>query len=186
MIQGGGILLIELESGRIKDFEKRVLTERACKAFLPVSIVSIEGMDRLNYDCSGYLPLTGYRLGGGMEMAELLEKCIFALIEARWHLIDPRKIKLGTDTVFYSPEKKEVRLAFVPMGVKAEKATGALAELLAQLIGADVNKEIQGYLREIAAYVESGNAGLMDVVNYLGDLKREIHSCEWGETANRI
>jgi len=188
MEQGRNIFTIEYESGRIKEFEKKILAQGFCKSFLPMSFVYFGEIERVNYDCSGYQPIVNCEFRSSKEMIELLEKCIFALMDCSGYLINPKKIELNTETVFYSDSRKEVRFAYVPRTIPAEKALRVFIEFL-EHIGRMVqsrpesangnmqSKDIHNYLKSITSYIGYSNGSLFDVINYLGELKQEIHAC---------
>jgi hypothetical protein len=177
MEQGKNIFTVEYESGMIKDFEKKILAKGICKSFLPMSFVHFGEIERVNYDCSGYQPLANCELGNSKDMIDLLEKCVFALIGSCEYLINIRKIELNAGTVFYSDSKKEVKLAYVPKKVPAEKATFVFMELLTFIEKGIRSKEMHDYLKAIASYIEYSNGGFLDIINYFGELRQEIHAC---------
>ena len=178
MEQGKNIFTIEYECGRIKKFEKKILAQGLCKSFLPMSFVSFGEIERANYDCSGYQPLVNYEFRNSKEMVDLLEKCIFALMDSCGYLINPKKIELSAETVFYSDSKKEVKLAYVPKTIPAGKALHVFTELLENIEKSMRSKDIHNYLKSIVSYIEYSNGSFFDVINYLGELKQEIHACE--------
>ena len=177
MEQGKNIFTLEYDRGMIKDFEKRVLTGGVCKAFLPMSFVDFDGKENASYDAGGYRPIACSGFKNSMEMVDLVESCVFALINSNEHLINPKKIELNSETVFSSSSKREIRIAYIPRASPAGKTTDVLTELIDDLRKKAESREIQEYLRSIAAYVEYSNSSLSDVVNYLGELRQEIHSC---------
>ncbi|MCL2436458.1 MAG: DUF6382 domain-containing protein [Clostridiales bacterium] len=177
MEQGKNIFTVEYECGRIKEFEKKILAKGVCKAFLPMSFVYFGDTERANYDCSGYQPLANCEFRNSKEMVDLLEKCVFALIDSCGHLINPKKIELNAGTVFYSGSRKEVRFAYVPKAIPAEKTSNVFAELLKHIEKSARSKEMQDYAKVIASYIEYSNGSFFDVIHYLGELKQEIHAC---------
>ena len=179
METGKNTFTAEYEYGRIKEFEKRVLTEGVCGPFLPVSFVKFGEKEKVNYDCNGYVAIEAYQIKSTMEMVVLLEKCAFALIDLCGRLINPKKIELNAGTVYYSEIKKEIRIAYVPRRIPAEKTMEVFTGLLANLENYTRSKEMTGYLRSIRSYIEYSGGGLFDVVNYIGELKQEIHACGW-------
>ena len=177
MEEGKNIFTVDYEPGRIKDFEKRILTEGRCKSFLPVSFVSGGEKERANYDCSGYHQAAFRGFESSMEMMLFLEKCAFALLGACRHLLNPRKIELNIETVFYSSPGKELRFAYVPKPVPHQRTTSAFAEFLEQLLSKTEDKEIRNYLTAVQSYIGDSNGSLFDIINYIGELKQEIHAC---------
>ncbi|MCL1983216.1 MAG: DUF6382 domain-containing protein [Clostridiales bacterium] len=175
--EGKNTFTIEYERGMIKEFEKRILAEGACKAFLPMGFVSAGEADTAHYDCSGYQPIANYEFKNSKNIVDLLEKCVFSLIDSASYLLNPKKLELNTGTVFYSDSRKEVKLAYVPKQTPSEKVTHAFKELLNHMESNVRGKESSGYLKATAAYIEYSNGSLFDVVNYLGELRQEIHAC---------
>jgi len=185
MEYGKNTFTIEYAASKIKEFEKKILALGVCKSLLPMSFVSFGQTEQANYDCSEYQSLDYYEIKSSKELIELIEKCVFALMQAGSNLINPRKFELTTKTVFYSDAKKEIKLAYVPKEVQAEKATHVFVEFLKSLENDIENKssgrlnknEMIGYLREIISCIESKNRSLFDIINYLGEVKQEIHAC---------
>ncbi|MCL1809792.1 MAG: DUF6382 domain-containing protein [Clostridiales bacterium] len=175
--EGKNTFTIEYERGMIKEFEKRVLAEGGCKAFLPMGFVSFGETETVNYDCSGYQPIANVSFKSSKEMVDLLEKCVFSLVDSSGYLINPRKLDLNTGTVFYSNSRKEVKLAYVPKCEPSEKVTQALKELICHMEGNVREKEMADYLRATASFIEYSNGSLYDVAGYLGELRQEIHAC---------
>ena len=177
MEQGRNVFTIEYEYGRIKTFEKKILAKGLCKSFLPMSFVYYGETERVNYDCSGYQPIANCEFKSSKEMIDLLEKCIFALMDSSGYLINPRKIELNAETVFYSDSRKEVRFAYVPKTIPAKRVLHVFIELLEHAGKSVRGKDMHNYLKSIVSYIEYSNGSFLDVINYLGELKQEIHAC---------
>ena len=185
MEYGENTFAIEYEVGKIKEFEKKILAQNLCSSFLLMSFVSFEQVERANYNCSGYIPLENYEFENSKDMVELLEKCVFVLINSCGHLMNPRKYELKVQTVFYSTIKKEIRIAYVPKIEPQENASQTFIEFLNSLesqinhMGSESNQnEMCKYLQEITSSIENKNISLFDIVNLLGEIKQEIYACE--------
>jgi len=178
MEAGINLLTSEYDHGQIKYFEKRILQEGLCKSFLPMSFVTYDGKDRVNIDYSGYRALASHEFRNSRETVYMLEKCVYALIAACDSLINPKKMELNPKTVFHSVGKKEVRFAYTPRPVPAEKTTDLLRELFESMDNSIVKGEATAYLRACASFIERSGS-LIDIANYIGDLKKEIHSCSY-------
>jgi len=186
----GNTFTTEYEISEIKDFEKKILALGVCKSFLPTGFISYEQKARLSCDGSGYQSLENYEIANSKELIGIVEKCVFALIQASSHLLNPRKFEVNTKTVFYSDVKKEIKFVYVPKKVRAEKATDVFVEFIESLNssiskcantvvdGTANQNEMKKYLKEIVICVESKNRSLFDIVNYLGEIKQEIHACQ--------
>ena len=177
MEEGKNIITAEYERGSIKDFEKRVLAEGRCKAFLPTSFVTTCEKERASFDCSGYHRTIDPGFKDGGEMMNFLEKCVFAMIESCGHLLNPKKMRLSGDTVFFRIGGKDVRFAFMPRNIPADSANVAFIEFLEELKTRVGDRELCGYLEAVASYIRTGNCSLFDVITYIGELKQEIHAC---------
>jgi len=183
MDYGKNTFEIEYDVEEIKEFERKILALGVCKAFLPAGFISYEQVEKAHFDCSGYQALANYEIANSKELIDIIEKCIFSLIQASGHLLNPRKFEVNVNTVFYSDVKKEIKLAYVPKKEKAEKATDVLVEFIESLsddITSDkaTKTEMNKYLQEIITCVKSTNRSLLDLVNYLGEIKQEIHACQ--------
>ena len=178
METGRNVFTIDYVTGRFKEYEKKILAHGACRAFLPVSFVNIDGTEQVSYDCSGYLPVARYEIKSSSEMVDILEKCAFALIIAGEHLLNPKKIRLTPETVYYSAAKREVRMAYTPRETAAEKPQSVFVEFLESFRKNISNNEMQRYLSEIFFYTGTNNGSFFDIINYLEELKAEIHACE--------
>ena len=185
MEHGKNTFAIDFATGRIKDFEKKILAQNICDSFLPMSFVSVGQTERASYDCSGYQSLENYDIVNSRGMIELFEKCVFAMITSCGFLMNPRKYELTLKTVFYSVDKKELRFAYIPKEIPEEKAVFAFLEFLksveshiSQKNSEADNNEMRRYLKEIKLGIENSNRSLFDIVNYLGEIKQEIYACE--------
>jgi len=178
MEQGKNIFTMEFKSERIKGFEKKILTQGLCKAFLPMSFVCFGEIERVSYNSSGYKSLANYEVKISKELIYLLEKCVFALLDCCEYLINPKKIELSPETVFYSDCKKEIRFAYFPKEIVSQSVLHNFLELVRHIEQTEKDKEMSDYLKATASYIEYSNGGMIDVINYLGELKQEIHACE--------
>ena len=179
MEQGKNVITIELERGMIKDFEKRVLAEGKCSAFLPVSFVSTGDREKLRYDCSGYRQVAGIQIKGSVEIVSLLEKIVSTLIDSCGYLINPAKMELNPDTVFYSGTGKKIKFAYVPAKSRAKSTIGVLKRLLETMNKDVIADDTQGCMNAVVSYIEHSNDSLFDTVNYIRELKRELYACGW-------
>ena len=178
METGKNVFTVEFEVGRIKEFEKKILALGECRAFLPAGFVSAGGTEQVNYDCGGYTSLAGYEFKDSKEMVDIMEKCVFALIDSGEHLVNPRKLKLTAETVFYSMDKKEVRIAYAPRASHAEKAQHVFMEFVESFKDDVKNAEMRNYLEETVNYIKRRNGSFFDIVDYISELRKEIYACE--------
>ena len=179
MIEGKNIITIVHERGSVKEFEKRILTDGRCGAFLPVSFVLAGEKDIAHYDCGVYKPMTDVELNGSGEITLFLEKCVFKLIDSCGYLINPKKMDLNLKTVFFSRPGRDVRFAYLPREIPADGIIGVLAELLRHIDNSIIGEDKHGCLKALMSYIEYAGGSLFDIVNYIGELKRELYACGW-------
>jgi hypothetical protein len=98
-------------------------------------------------------------------MMNLLEKCVFAMIDSAAHLMNPRKMALSACTVFYDPGGKKIRFAYVPREVPAQNAVDVLTEFVSELEEGTGSRELRDYLKAIVSYIDYNNCSLFDVIN---------------------
>ncbi len=66
------------------------------------------------YECSGFTPLSSFRIERTEDVLYLMEKVFLVLHRAPEYLLDPERILLRTELVFYSREKDDLKIAYVP------------------------------------------------------------------------
>jgi len=160
----------------IRYFEKRVLTEGLCKAYLPMKFIGVEGNEIADIDTAGFKALSCFELRNSIEAVTILEKCVLALIDACGYLVDPKRMEFNIKTVFLSAGKKDVRFAFIPRAMPAENAVCLVRGLVDDMDKNIVRGEATSYLRACASYLPECES-LFDLITFLSELKEEINSC---------
>ncbi len=164
---------VRLKEGSIKEFEKIVLSSGICDLFMPMGFVSCEDGELVSYNCSGYMALRRCGLKDVKQALDLLEKTFLLVSKAAEYLITPGKIMLTLDTIFYDRRTKQVRIAYVPM----PQGRMNLQENMATFIG-EVERQLPGkkrpYLEKVRRQVRENNYPMKDIINLIGELKREI------------
>ena len=89
------------------------------------------------------------------------------------YLLDPSKVTLNTDTVFYNKETGEVKITYVPLCSEKTDLRKNLVGFIGQL-KRDVNDVYSDYLMQTAKYIYYYNYNMTDVVNKIGVFRREI------------
>ena len=179
MEQGKNIFTVEYEIGRIKNYEKQILSAGYCEAFLPMSFVRVGAIEKTSYDRGGYKPIAEDCPNSSLEALNVLEKCVLALLLCREHLMDPRKMALNAETVFLSKSRAEVKLAYVPRKEPADRPVRVLTELIGQILERTEEEETRRYIKAVEEYIDSSSGSFYDVVSHIGELKQEIHICGW-------
>lgn len=180
MERGKNTFTIEYEVGRIKDFEKRILSAGYCPALLPMSFVKVGAVEKANYDCSGYRPLASCPFANSKELMDMLAKCVHMLLSCCEHLMNPRRMALNTSTVFWSKAENQVRLAYVPRQKPAQTAVLTLLELMDHLEKHLQDADMYRYIKTIKEHIQRENESLQDILHGIGQLQQEIHACGWG------
>ena len=106
----------------------------------------------------------------------LLEQVLLILGQAVEYLIAPAHITLTTDTVFYSKESGEVKIAYVPVEGEADLRKNIIRFLLQLKTELCDGKE--EYLRQTAQYIYYHNYYIRDMVNKIGRFRRQLYSEE--------
>lgn len=164
---------IKLKNGEIKDFEKIVLSSGICELFMPMGFISSEDGELVSYDCSGYTAISQYHIRHAKEALDILEKTLILISKAGEYLISPSKITLSKETIFYNERTGQIRIAYVPIG----KQWASLKENVMGFVGEvekDVNEKNRFYLQRVRKYFDHNNYYIKDMINLIGELKREL------------
>ena len=132
-----------------------------------------ENGEAICYDCSGFSPLSMYRIERTEDALYLLEQVLLILGKAVEYLLTPANITLTTDTVFYSKETGEVKIAYVPVEGEADLRKNIIRFLLQLKTELCDGKE--EYLRKTAQYIYYHNYYIRDMVNKIGRFRRQLY-----------
>ena len=165
---------LQLREGSVREFEKVVLSSGLCDLFMPMGFVSCEDGELVSYHCSGYTALRQLSITEIKEALDILEKTFLLVSRAGEYLITPSRITLDLDTIFYSKETGGVKVAYVPVDNPAaslrENMTGFITEMEKGVYG---NNRL--YLEKIKTHLEENNYYINDIIDLIGELKREIY-----------
>lgn len=184
---GGRRFYIIYPKEAFHDFERRILSKRACAYVLPMSFIEEEDGLRVYYGCAGCLPLkeaaalqrgegrgqrpdhmVGSSIGILMEVLENLKKM-------ENHLLFPDCILLSMNEVYIDTGNGRVFLAYFPDkhdhdDRTFQKRIANLAEEMKILYdGSDAGH----FLTRFIQFVDDHNPGLDGMINMLGMLRRE-------------
>ena len=171
-----GDIKLLIDKGRIKQYEKDILTAGMCNHMFPMSFISYEKKEQVTYDCAGYCPLSQIKDLDAGELLEIMEKIFLILSESGNHFIPPARIILNEDTVFYDREKGRVKIAYVP----AAGRTGSLKANAGEFIKTMRSKapaEMKGYFGRAQEALQLYNYGPADMADMLAGMKRELFIC---------
>ncbi len=103
--------------------EQAVLAEGECPGFLPMSFIREGRGVTVRYETGGLQPISSYRIERTEDVLFLMERVIMVIHMAPEYLLSPQRIILRTDTAFYSRDRDDLRLAFLP---RPQEDPGAL------------------------------------------------------------
>ncbi len=164
---------IRLREGAIRDFEKIMLSGSDCDIFMSMGFMSEGGREYGMYECSGFAPLSGYRVERTEDAMYILENVLIILNRSVEYLIDPTRVRITEDTVFYNKDTGQIKIAYVPL----EKYETDMKKNLVRFI--DVLKRgirdgYAGYLSQAAEYIMYRDHRLREMTDKVGVLKRQI------------
>ena len=173
---------IRLEENTMKEYERVMLTSGECSLFMPMGFMSEDGGETVCYNCSGFTPLSSFRIEKTEDVLYILERTLLILERSVEFLITPAKICLSEDTVFYNKETGEVKIAYIPAENSGEGWRRNIVTFLIQ-IKKDVRDENIEYINRIARCICSRNYYIRDIINKIGLYRREIYAEGQGKGA---
>jgi len=172
-----GEFKVKLEPNTIREFERVMLSSGECSLFMPMGFISEEDGETVCYDCSGFSPLSSYRIERTDDALYILERVLLIAGNSVEYLITPSRIALNMNTVFYNKETGEVKIAYVPLKqetVSLRKNLVAFIELLKR----ELCDGHESYLTEASRYIRYHNYYLRDMVNKVSLFRRMLYAEE--------
>jgi len=166
---------IRLEENTMRHYERVMLTSGECNFFMPMGFMGEDSGEVVCYDCSGFAPISSYRIEKTEDALFILEAVLLIIGKSVEYLITPSRITVTADTVFYNKETGQVKIAYVPMRGKNIDLRRNLAIFIRQL-KRDVCDGKERYLVEAARYILCNNYYIREMVNKVGVFKRQIYS----------
>jgi len=166
---------IRIEEDTLADYEKVMLTSGECSFFMPMSFVGENGSEVACYDCSGFAPLSTYRIDKTEDALYIIECVLLILGKSVEYLITPSKITINTDTVFYNKESGEVKIAYIPQKKEGMSLRKNIVSFIGQLKN-DVHDGYEKYLVEAARVILYKNYFVREMVNKVGMFKRQLYA----------
>lgn len=166
---------IRLEENTFRDYEKIMLTSGECKLFMPMGFMGEEGMEVVSYDCSGFAPLSSYRVEKTDDALYILECVLLIAGKAVEYLITPARITINTDTVFYNKETSQVKIAYIPSTVENASIRRNLVSFIGQL-KEDICDGNERYLDEAEKFIMYHNYYIREMVNKVGLFKKQLYT----------
>lgn len=165
---------IRLEENTMRDYERIMLTSGECNFFMPMGFMGEESGEIVCYDCSGFAPISSYRIEKTEDALYILECVLLIVGKSVEYLITPSRITVNSDTVFYNKETGQVKIAYVPAAVKQVSLRRNLAAFIGQL-KTDICDGNEKYLTEAARYILYHNYYIREMVNKIGAFKRQLY-----------
>ena len=168
---------IRLEENSMKDFEKIMLTSGECSIFIPLGFIREGSGEYGSYNCSGFAPLNSYRIERTEDALYILENVLLILKRSVEYFIDPSKVKITNETVFYNKDTGQVKIAYVPLLKEEMNLKKNLVKFIGQL-KSEIRDDKENYLVEAAKYIYFHNYYLREMINKVGVLKRQVYTEE--------
>lgn len=165
---------VELPEEAIKPFERKVLESGLCDFAVPMSFFRHNGMQKIRYECSGYVAFSETNLSDTSNVFEIIEKTLLALKKSGEYLIDPGKILLNQDTIYVHYRNKDVRIAYVPGLFRGNRGQQNLLEFFL-IVEERIPASGRGYIQKLKEEVILNNRSLTDLVTIVGEIRREIY-----------
>ena len=165
---------VRLEENTMRNFEKIMLTSGECSLFMPMGFMNEKGGEYGCYDCSGFAPLSSYRVEKTEDALYILENVLLILERAVDYFIDPAKVTLTEETVFYNKDTGQIKSAYMPRAGSDFNLKKNIVFFIGRL-KSEICDGKSSYLVTAAKYIYYHNYCLMEMVNKVGLLKRELY-----------
>jgi hypothetical protein len=164
---------LELPEEMVKPFEKKVLESGLCDFAVPMSFFCHSGKQKIRYECSGYVALSEVDLTEIATAFEIIEKTLLALKKSGEYLIDPSKVLLNQDTVYVHHSHLDVRIAYVPGICEGSPGRRNLMDFF-RIMEKRIPLSGNSYLKKLMEETTVNNRSLQDLINIVGEMRREI------------
>lgn len=165
---------IRLEENTMRDYERIMLSSGKCNFFMPMGFMGDDDGEVVSYDCSGFAPLSNYRIEKTEDALYILECVLMIVGKSVEFLITPARITINVDTVFYNKDTGQVKIAYVPISENRASVRRSLAFFIEQL-KADIRDGNENYLNEASRYIMYHNYYIREMVNKIGLFKRQLY-----------
>ena len=162
---------LEFGPGIIRPFEEGILTSGYCDFSPPMSFMRYDDRTVVKYHAEGYSALSDLIPEDERSILEIIEKTMIMLKRSKEYLITPNKIVLTKDTVFYNVRTGDVRIAYVA-GARGVLNDHIVDYILSFRDGEDA--DTRAHLDRIAAEIKEGNLSLTDIVDMMGEERRNM------------
>lgn len=165
---------VRLEEDTVNNFERIMLTSGECKGFIPMGFINDDGKEYGFYECSGFAPLKCYRIERTEDALYIMENVLLILEKGIEFFINPAKVTVTCDTVFYNKDTGQVKIAYVPVHGPEYDLKRNLSDF-AEQIRSDICDGKQEYIYDIVKYICLHNYGLREAADRLALMKRRLY-----------
>ena len=161
---------LEFAKEDIKTYEERVLSSGLCDFAIPMRFTLYRGKRRVRYECSGYMALSDLESSDIGNILDIIERTLIMLKSAKDFLIDPDKVTLTKETVFYNARTGNVRIAYIVK--KGSSVQSNVVSFIDSFMETD-NQRTRDCLDKLGHDISIKNLSLEDSINRIGELKRK-------------
>ncbi len=109
-----GTYTLHLSSNPYYRHEQIILSSGTPEGYLPMSFLRTSQGLTIRYEAGGYLPLSAFRIERTEDVLYLMDRTVGILHASPGYLLDPERILLRADTVFYGKDQDDLRIAYLP------------------------------------------------------------------------
>lgn len=171
---------VRLGENTVRDFERVMLSSGECSLFMPMGFINENGREYGCYDCSGFAPLSSYMVERTEDALYILENVMLILERAVDYFIDPARVTVTGETVFYNKDTGQIKITYMPIAGNDLDIRKNIVFFIGRL-KSDICDGKEGYLIEAAKYIYYHNCCLREMVNKVGLLKRKLYMEEHEE-----
>lgn len=160
-----------LDPALIHPHERVMLSSGQCPFFFPATFYSDQEKLTVTFLCRDFVPLSTFRIERTDDALYLFEHVLLSLQGCIEYLLEPERILITSETVFYCKKTGEVRLAYLPCGTAPQDLRKTLIRFLAEL-KSDLQDGRSSCIDEIARRIYYETHDLRDLLTITGLLRR--------------
>lgn len=185
---GKSFFTLLLDKDVMPDYHKVILANGICPALLPMHFINSSKGLQAHYEYSGYVQLKDiygrWRMDGkniAIESIEMIFSVISGILSIENFLFRTKGYRLHADSIFVRPDRKEIKLAFIPEKESAEQLSSRLAMLIEDTAKIAEDEQWNIYSSEIQNKILSGEDSLSIIEKKLHQVGERITYCDWPE-----
>ncbi len=172
----GNSFLIEYDKRDIKRYERMILSDNSCSAFLPMNFIVKENSIIAGYNAAGYIPFSMWHSDDLKDVLSLIEALGLALLKGITSLIMPEDVAINPETIYIRQvdDRIGVRIAFMP--ARAEENPGySYADFIREIVMRYRAIDAFNLLQSISDYIYKENPPINGIANKACECKRILH-----------